>query len=280
MARKTVATIIVALMLVLVLAGSAVAAPHRCHPTKLPQVYNTDRGIAILGDVFAKLSPETQDMVGRFLAALNLNTTAWRIDGASGTLEVDDDAMTAALAESDLISGADLKSMIQAFQGMKLAALPKKQAEVALPDVTAASTLLPYWDDVYISSEQHYDEHDSIKTDWLRGPGTVGFSDIWSYNWGFSVSGQEVSTIISWLGVQVGWGYSTSGSYSFPVAAGQDGRAHRIDRHYHTSVTYDEYYYSCDDIPGVYTQYYYGRHTDSSTKFYERVYYCEYRNSI
>lgn len=244
----------------------------------LPRMKLLDGHLGIARGDFEECVSSEQVSLGIFLGCLNDNPSLWRVEKQTGRLMIDTFGLAQLLGTMRWVSDpAAVVDIAARYQGRRVDGITDDSDHDAGSEPSVLATYPPYYEDVETGSGNYYDEHDAVVSSWLQGPGTVSASEQVTYSWGFSVSGAEYSKIIAWLGVQVGWGHSTGTSYSFPVEAGQDGRAHKRDKHYHTWVEYNEYYYECPDIPGVYECIYLGFHHDSSEKFYERVYWCEYR---
>ncbi len=269
--RKLRVCVLLAVILVLALPTSAGATPG-----PYPELDVIGGLLAVPRALVDESGRDFRAEIGEFLGVMNGHHDFWSIDESS-RLIIDLGKLQVIIAEEDLARHIDVQRvllMATRYNGRHLTIRQSTKFGIR--------ALTPYYDDVLVSSGDYYTSDTYVETDWLRGPGTVGFSRGWTYNWTWSSGGGNGSSsmYISWLNCDPSFSVSESGTYSWPVPAGQDGRGMREDRYYHTWATYDEwYYYENPDIPGQWQCSYVGRFTATSRKFYDRTYYCEYRPS-
>lgn len=274
--KETRKLILVLLLLTLILpCGFIQAAPG---PIKELMVVN--EMLTIPRDEMGKYGEVLTAEIGQTLGALNGRPELWRVDETSSTLIIDVTRLRAALRDdADLILSNTSAVFVWASRWNGIQVTVVKSRAKSSGDFSAL-TLTPYYDHNLLDTWDGSDQTNTPVTDWLRGPGEVGRYWEWTYNWTWTDGGGNASSglVLGWLACNPSWGYSEGGTYTFPVPAGQEGRVVKEDNFYYTYAEYDEwYYYENPDIPDQWLCTYTGRYTARSKKFWERVYWCEYR---
>ena len=274
--RLSALPVLLTLIFSFILTSGSLAAP-----AKLLDFCLVNERLAIREADWRKVPKEDQNAVGNLLAALNEDKGLWQV--YNHKLIIDVEKLRSVVEASAVLTDEAKEEVLGLAYSVHGKTIKTRTRQGAVVDPVFALGYQDYYDDVLVSRTSWNSTAEWAEGDWscggiYGGQLSVNRSVTLSVSVSVGPASESISQVLSSLGVDINYTKPVTYTNTWNIPPGQDCTVHVTEPRSNSNATYDEFYYTCPDVPGEYVCYYLGRYAASSYTPLDRHYSPLYRD--